>query len=100
MKLQKQWIVGFVDGKGCFSVTLLKQHSMKYGFQVLHEFVVVQHKRNIQILYALQNYFKCGKVAVNHGNRYHYRVRAFNDFKNIIILFFDKYMLCTKKKRI
>ena len=53
MNLEAQWIVGFVDGEGCFHVAINRHPDMKVGYQVLPEFTVVQHKRDIQILHAL-----------------------------------------------
>ena len=52
MKLDSQWITGFVDGEGCFHVGINPHPSMKTGFQVLPEFTVVQHERDVQVLHA------------------------------------------------
>ena len=50
--LEAQWIVGFVDGEGCFFIDINPHPEMTAGFQIIPEFTVVQHKRDIQILYA------------------------------------------------
>ena len=97
-KLEAQWITGFVDGEGCFFIGLNKNTQMSVGFQVLPEFVVVQHKRDEQILQALKSFWSCGIVRKNHGDRLCYRVRGLNDIKNIIIPFFEKHSLKKKKK--
>ena len=76
MKLDAQWITGFVDGEGCFYVGINPHKEMTAGFQVLPEFTVVQHKRDVQVLHALKSYFGCGVVRVNHGDRMAYRVRG------------------------
>ena len=44
MELEAQWIVGFVDGEGCFHISINKNDTMTSGFQVLPEFTVVQHE--------------------------------------------------------
>ena len=98
MNLQAQWVVGFVDGEGCFTVSINKNEGMKHKVQVLPEFVVVQHKNDIQILNALKTYFKCGVVRHNHGDRECYRVRSLVHLRDIIIPFFMKHTLKTKKK--
>ena len=41
----EQWIVGFVDGEGCFSIALYRNRTYKLGWQVLPDFVVVQGER-------------------------------------------------------
>lgn len=98
MILHPQWIVGFTDGEGCFSVSINKNLEMKNGYQVLPEFVIVQHKKDAQILHALKKYFKCGVCRQNHGNRDCYRVRSVSHLSEIIIPFFMKHSLKTKKK--
>lgn len=98
MTLSNDWIVGFVDGEGCFSFSLIKNDSLRFGYQIQGEFTVVQHKRDIQLLHKLKTHFKCGSVGVNHGDRYHYRVKNLNDFLNVIIPFFEKHELQTVKK--
>ncbi len=97
MKLDAQWITGFVDGEGCFHVGINPHKEMTTGFQVLPEFTVVQHKRDVQILHALKDYFDCGVVRVNHGDRMAYRVRGIKHLLEHIVPFFMKHPLKTKK---
>ena len=98
MTLSADWIVGFVDGEGCFSFSLVKNDSLRFGYQIQGEFTVVQHKRDIQLLYKLKDSFNCGSVTVNHGDRYHFRVKNLNHFLTIIIPFFEKHHLQTNKR--
>ena len=97
MKLDAQWITGFVDGEGCFHVGVNANKTMTAGFQVLPEFTVVQHKRDVQILHALKDYFDCGVVRVNHADRMAYRVRSKTHLLERIVPFFMKHSLKTKK---
>ena len=97
MNLHAEWITGFVDGEGCFHVGISTHRDMKAGFQVLPEFTVVQHERDVQILYALKDYFGCGVVRVNHGDRMAYRVRKLQNLTENIVPFFMKHPLKTKK---
>ncbi len=96
MELTPDWIVGFTDGEGCFFVGVQKHPGMTAGFQVLPEFVVVQHERDIQILYALKRFFGCGVVRRNHGDRFVYRVRKLECLERVI-QFFERHPLKTKK---
>ena len=97
MKLESQWIVGFVDGEGCFHVGLNPHPEKTAGFQVLPEFTVVQHQRDVQILHALKETFGCGVVRSNHGDRMAYRVRKLEHLLQIIAPFFLRHPLKTKK---
>src|SRR3990167_5913217 len=85
------WIVGFVDGEGCFSLGLVKQHNRKEkdrirkgyktGYQVFHEFAVTQGESSLLILQELQKFFGIGNVYINtrydnhKENLYRYVVR-------------------------
>ncbi len=98
MKLDAQWVVGFVDGEGCFHVGINPHADMTAGFQVLPEFTVVQHVRDIELLHALKAYFGCGVVRTNHGDRMAYRVRAKGHLLGRIIPFFESHPLKSKKR--
>lgn len=98
MNLHAQWIVGFVDGEGCFHVSIVKNPTTRTKFQVMPEFVVVQHKRDIKVLYALKSYFECGTVKKNHDDRFSYCVKNYRHLFEIIIPFFEQHKLKTIKR--
>ncbi len=98
MNLEAQWVVGFVDGEGCFHVAINKNKETALGVQIQPEFTVVQHEHDIQVLYALKDYFGCGVVRRNHGDRYAYRVRGQKNLRERILPFFEKHKLKTKKR--
>ena len=98
MDLNAQWIVGFVDGEGCFHIGINKNQEMKLGVQVLPEFTVVQHEVDEQVLHALKAYFGCGVVRKNHGTRLCYRVRGHENLLHKILPFFEKHQLKTRKR--
>ncbi len=101
MKLEAQWIVGFVDGEGCFHISINKNDQMTLGYQVLPEFTVVQHERDVKVLHALKTFFGCGVVRVNRkdktSTRMAYRVRNLDHLLNIISPFFMRHQLKTLK---
>lgn len=67
-------------------------------------FIVVQHKRYIELLHRLQLFFNCGQVRKNKekkntiSNTWQLRVRDIQDVCNIIIPFCDKYKLNITKQ--
>lgn len=101
MKLEAQWIVGFVDGEGCFHIGINKNGAMASGYQVLPEFTVVQHEKDVKVLHALKAYFGCGVVRVNRkdktSTRMAYRVRNVQHLLDIISPFFLEHTLKTQK---
>ena len=98
MKIEPYWVTGFVDGEGTFYVGINKNTTMTSGYQVLPEFRVVQHKRDIKVLYALKDFFGAGVVRVNHDTRYELRIRSLDHINKIVIPFFEKYPMLTQKK--
>ena len=98
MKLVPEWITGFVDGEGCFHVAVNTHSEMTAGYQVLPEFTVVQHKRDVKLPEAFKNFFECGVVRVNHGDRLAYRVRSLKDLRQRIVPFFKQYPLRSTKR--
>jgi hypothetical protein len=96
MELSVDWVVGFVDGEGCFHISLNRHDEMTAGYQVLPEFVVVQHERDVQILHALKRFFGAGVVRRNHGDRFCLRIRKLAALKDVCD-FFESHPLKTKK---
>ena len=96
-KLEASWVVGFVDGEGCFFVGINRHPEMTSQFQVLPEFTVVQHQRDVQLLHALKAFFGCGVVRRNHAERMAFRVRRVEHLNEKIIPFFEKHPLKSKK---
>jgi len=99
------WIVGFVDGEGCFSVGIFRNRILKNGWQVFPEFVVTQGAKSLAALEEIQKFFGCGRIFINtrYDNHreplYRYCVRSRNDILMKIIPFFRKYPLRTSKQR-
>ena len=97
------WIVGFVDGEGCFSVSIFKNKTSKSGFQVMPEFVVTQGEKSLSVLEEIKDFFKCGLIFINRRydnhkeNIYRFCVRSFKDLDEKIIPFFKQNQLKTQK---
>jgi hypothetical protein len=96
-RLDAHWVVGFVDGEGCFFVGINPHPDMTSQVQVLPEFTVVQHERDVQLLHALKAFFGCGVVRRNHAERMAFRVRRMEHLNDNVIPFFEKHPLKSKK---
>lgn len=97
IKLNPQWISGFTDAEGCFMIQVLKVAG-KTGWGVSPSFVIHLHAKDMDILYALQNYFGVGKVYVNkNGKSASYIVKKLKDIVNVIIPHFKNYPLQSGK---
>lgn len=100
----EDWIVGFTDGEGCFSVSMIRNKTAKFNWQVFPEFVITQGKKSLLALKIFRKYFYCGNIFVNkrydnhNENLYRFCVRSIKDLHEKIIPFFRKNQLLTAKK--
>ena len=103
-RLSPDWLVGFTDGEGCFSISIFKNKTLKSGYQVFPEFVLTQGAKSLDVLEKVRDYFKCGKIYENkrydnhRESLYRYCVRNKTDLMEKICPFFDKHVLLTAKK--
>lgn len=99
------WICGFVDGEGCFSVSLIRNSTTGSGWQVFPEFVVTQGEKSLDSLKLIQSFFECGRIYPNRRHDNHkenllrYCVRSQNDLREKVIPFFQKHQLRTAKSK-
>ena len=104
------WVVGFVDGEGCFSIGFVRQPSRAgrsgyvTGFQVSHEFAVTRGEQSLRVLHELRDFFGVGQVIVNrrydnHREHLHrYVVRKRDELLETVIPFFEEHPLRTSKR--
>jgi hypothetical protein len=101
--LAAEWVVGFVDGEGCFGVPIFRNRTCRLGWQCQPEFAVVQGARSISVLHGLRTFFGCGSVTVSHREGSHrqdmgrFGVRRLSDLSDCIIPFFVAHPLFTAK---
>jgi len=101
------WISGFVDGEGCFTVSIIRNRTVttRESWQVFPEFVVSQGERSRGALKRIEKFFKCGYINLNtrrdnhHEQMLKYCVRAIDDLNLKIIPFFEKNKLKTYKQK-
>jgi hypothetical protein len=98
------WIVGFTDGEGCFSVSAVKNSTTRFGRQIFPEFVVAQSAKSVSVLEEIKNFFGCGNIFRNerHDNHredmYRYCVRSVSELNSRIVPFFDEFPLRSFKR--
>ena len=98
------WLVGFVDGEGCFSVPIYRQRSMNLRWQVRPQFTVVQGESSRDVLDEMARFFGCGKVYTNRRHDNHrehlasYSVYRLTELRGVIVPFFEQNPLRTAKR--
>jgi hypothetical protein len=99
--LEPSWIVGFVDGEGCFSVSVHRCQQMHRhgGWQLQPSFHVYQHQDHRDVLDALIAAFGCGRVRSKGPKSavYAYAVESLRDLENAVVPFFERYPPIVKR---
>ena len=99
--LEPSWIVGFVDGEGCFSVSVHRSRMMHRhgGWQLQPSFHVYQHQDHRDVLDAMITTFGCGRVRSKGPKNavYAYAVESLRDLETAIVPFFERHPLVVKR---
>jgi hypothetical protein len=100
----EQWVVGFVDGEGCFSISVVRNRVCRLGWQVQHEFSVTQGAHSVHALELLREFFGVGVLIVNrrHDNHreplWRFSVKRRADLRDVVVPFFEEHPLITTKR--
>lgn len=97
-KLDPNWVTGFSDAEGCFTVSISKSSKMAVGWQVFPCFKINVHQKDRAVLEMIQTFFDgVGNITTHGKNTIQYRVYSVADL-SLIINHFDLYPLLTKKQ--
>ncbi|PIR91275.1 endonuclease [bacterium (Candidatus Gribaldobacteria) CG10_big_fil_rev_8_21_14_0_10_41_12] len=99
------WLVGFTDGEGCFTISFFThpKSRLRLKWQVFPEFVITQEEKSHKALKEMQEFFGCGKIYLNKRRDNHHQhllkfvVRDRDDLLTKIIPFFENYPLRSAK---
>jgi len=91
--LDARWVAGFVDGEGCFSVSIHRNPHVTStrGWQLQAAFQVYQHERHRPVLEALIPFFGCGRLSAKGPSSkvLTYSVWKLSELESVIIPFFE-----------
>ena len=95
--LNPDYLTGFADGEGCFSLSIFKEDRSLTGWQVKPIFSISLHNKDIKLLEAIQRTFQTGKIYKHGVDSMQYRVSSLKNLQ-IITDHFDSYPLITQKR--
>jgi hypothetical protein len=99
--LDPNWVVGFVDGEGCFSVSLHRNGIIRRteGWQLQPTFQVYQHEACRHILDELVRFFGCGRVRPKgpRSSVFTYSVWALVQLETQRLPFFEEHRPLVKR---
>jgi len=95
----QEYISGYVDGEGCFSISFSKRDKFLVGWETKPSFSVSQNEDRAQILFLMQKVFNCGFIRRDYFDKtLKYEVRSLNDLIHKIIPHFENYPLLSDKQ--
>ncbi len=93
-----EYISGFSDGEGCFSVSFSKRDTFLIGWETKPSFCVAQNHDRAEVLFLMQEKFGCGFMRRDLKDRtLKYEVRSLKDLIEHVIPHFEKYPLLSGK---
>jgi len=94
--LNPWFVTGFSDAESHFGVLVTKSKTIKLGWQVTPKFAIKLHKKDLNIIQEIFNFFGVGKVYTTPEYAI-YVVTKLEDLTKVIIPHFKTYPLITKK---
>jgi hypothetical protein len=99
-------VAGFIDGEGCFSISIGKHKTLKRGLEIRPEFDIELRADDKDILERILITIGCGKIYDQSYERYgwfphaKYKITSTKDMANFLFPFLDKYPLQAKKAEV
>jgi hypothetical protein len=94
------YISGYVDGEGCFTVSISPRRKLRAGWEVRPSFSVSQNGDRAEVLYALQAYFGCGSIRPDRSDKtLKWETRRLEDILDTVIPHFERWPLMSGKRR-
>ena len=96
----ESYISGYVDGEGCFCISIRPRSKNKIHWEVVAGFSVAQNKDRAEVLRLMKDYFKCGFIRENtNDNTLKYETRNLDALLTRVIPHFKKYPLQSSKQK-
>ena len=92
-KYLRYYLLGLADGEGCFTISIKKQASARFGWVLDPIFHVTQHRKNRAVLDLFRRELRCGRVMEKYGqpDTLQYYVQNRREIREKILPFFHRY---------
>jgi hypothetical protein len=93
------YISGYVDGEGCFTVSIAPRASLLVGWEVRPSFSVSQNGDRAEVLHAVMAFFGCGSIRPDRSDRtVKWETRRLEDLLGRVIPHFEQFPLVSGKR--
>jgi LAGLIDADG endonuclease len=94
------YISGYVDGEGCFTVSISPRPTLRVGWEVRPSLSVSQNGDRREVLLMIQQYFGCGSLRPDRSDRtLKWEVRSLPLLQAVVVPHFRRYPLQSGKRR-
>ena len=94
------YISGYIDGEGCFTVSISPRPTLVVGWEVRPSLSVSQNGDRSEVLLAIQEYFGCGSLRPDRSDRtLKWETRRLPLLLERVIPHFKAYPLLSGKRR-
>jgi hypothetical protein len=94
------YISGYVDGEGCFTVSISPRPTILVGWEVRPSLSVSQNGDRSEVLLEIQRYFDCGTLRPDRSDRtLKWEVRSLPLLVDRIIPHFRRYPILSGKRK-
>ena len=105
-KLNPDYLPGFIDGEGSFSVSIGKHRTLKRGIEVRPEFEIELRADDRRVLERICVTLGCGRIYDCSYERYgwyphvKYKITSMRDMEEYLFPFLDRHSLQGKKAKV
>lgn len=94
------YISGYVDGEGCFTVSISPRPTLRVGWEVRPSLSVSQNGDRSEVLLDIQRYFGCGTLRPDRSDRtVKWEARSLLELRLLVVPHFRRYPLRSGKHR-
>ena len=93
------YISGYVDGEGCFTVSISPRAKLLVGWEVRPSLSVSQNGDRAEVLHEIQAHFGCGSIRPDRSDKtLKWETRRLEDILDRVIPHFEAYPLLSGKR--
>jgi LAGLIDADG endonuclease len=93
-------ISGYVDGEGCFTVSISPRPTLRVGWEVRPSLSVSQNGDRSEVLLMIQRHFRCGTLRPDRSDHtLKWEVRSLSVLVSVVVPHFRRYPLQSGKRR-
>jgi LAGLIDADG endonuclease len=93
------YISGYVDGEGCFTVSIAPRATLLVGWEVRPSLSVSQNGDRAEVLRLIESYFECGSIRPDRSDKtLKWETRRLHDLVERVLPHFESYPLLSGKR--